>query len=171
MQPPSAQAYVKGINFLWDGISQSSLKSAKKIKIGERFSKPLKRSYFLGLVREVQLRRSRVHSIACNKSVSLTKRKKYFSEIFFSWRKYYKLFWDCLSAKILKIAEKINPNKMLKFRALSEPRTLNPVKIYSLKVFRILSNIYDGYFCEKSQRLRAVNYFRKSLCDRCLTGS
>ena len=37
-------------------------------------------------------------------------------------------------------------------------------------VFRTLSNIKDGAFCEKSQRLLAVNYFRKKLHLKSLAG-
>ena len=47
---------------------------------------------------------------------------------------------------------KTNPHKMLKFCNLSEPRTLIPVKIYYLKLLRVLSNIYNGYFCENTLR-------------------
>ena len=37
-------------------------------------------------------------------------------------------------------------------------------------LFRSLSDIEDGAFCENSQRLLAVNYFRKIFCLRCLRG-
>ena len=41
----------------------------------------------------------------------------------------------------------------------------------SRSVFRIHSNIYDGAFCEKSQRHKAINYFLKNLHLRYLIGS
>ena len=37
-------------------------------------------------------------------------------------------------------------------------------------VCRTLSGIYDEVFCKNSQPLKAVNYFRKTLHLRCLTG-
>ena len=38
-------------------------------------------------------------------------------------------------------------------------------------IFRTLFNIWDGVFGENSQRLEAVNYFRKKLRLRYLLGS
>ena len=37
-------------------------------------------------------------------------------------------------------------------------------------VFRTLSNIWDGAFCQNSERPNTVNYFCKTLHLRCLTG-
>ena len=37
-------------------------------------------------------------------------------------------------------------------------------------VLKAMSSIQDGAFCENSQRLKAVNYFRKTLHLKCLIG-
>ena len=51
---------------------------------------------------------------------------------------------------------------------ISEKSHKRPMRIRG--VFRTLSDIQDWVFCESSERLKVMNYFRKTLHLRCLTG-
>lgn len=116
--------------------------SRKILKIGQsaKFSKSPRRSYLLVLVWVLEFKKNIFDAFGhfnCNKSFSLT--KKYFSlwNCFVFWQKPWTFLRlnICGNCKILKIAhlrklKLLKTRKMLKFRNVSIPRTLTPVKIY-----------------------------------------
>ena len=62
---------------------------------------------------------------------------------------------------------------------LSNPIVMKTDQLYTetycrtvdVDVFTTLRNIYNGSFCENSNRLKAANYFPKMFHHRCLAGS
>ena len=54
----------------------------------------------------------------------------------------------------------------LTFNELRLPREFD----LSKNVFSTLSHIYDGAFCENSENVLGINYFRQKLSHRCLLG-
>ena len=62
----------------------------------------------------------------------------------------------------------VQPFKKIIFRLLDKPFNL---KIYVFLIFRAQLSILDGVFVKHSQRFKAINYFRKKLYLRCVTGS
>ena len=49
-------------------------------------------------------------------------------------------------------------------------KSLAPSLFYHRGVYRILSNIWEGAFCENCQKVSAINYFNKKLNLKCLIG-